>query len=211
MNHQDTVPSDSALTPAVRWCRAGHKGCILWFTGLSGAGKSTLAREVERRLFARGYYALVLDGDSLRATLNSDLGFGAEDRSENVRRIAEVARLFAFTGHVAIVASISPYRKDRELARSIAGQSACDFHETFADAPFATCEARDPKGLYRRARAGEIRQFTGLDSAYERPEAPELHLRTDNSTIEQCVERVLDYLTPRLRIDFPTADAPYEI
>jgi adenylyl-sulfate kinase len=199
--------SESSVTPAQRWTRVGHKGCVVWFTGLSGSGKSTLAREVERELFARGCHAFLLDGDNLRRALNADLGFSPEDRSENIRRTAEVARLLALSGQVTITALISPYRQDRENARIIAAASGCDFFEAFIDAPLAVCEARDPKGLYRQARAGKIQQFTGVDAPYEAPERPEIHVRTAESGIAECVAMIMDYVLPRLQIAAP---APHD-
>jgi adenylyl-sulfate kinase len=195
--------SESSVSPAQRWTRAGHKGCVVWFTGLSGSGKSTLSREVERELFARGLHAFLLDGDNLRRALNADLGFSPEDRSENIRRTAEVARLLALSGQVTITAFISPYRQDRENARAIATASGCDFYEVFIDAPLAVCEARDPKGLYRRARAGEIKQFTGVDAPYEAPETPEIHVWTAEACIAECTAMILDFVLPRLWIAAP--------
>jgi len=204
---QHLLVSKTGVTAAERWVRAGHQGCVVWFTGLSGSGKSTLSREVERELFARGFHAFLLDGDHLRRALNADLGFSPEDRSENIRRTAEVARLLAMSGQVTITAFISPYRKDREKARTIATASGCDFFEVFIDAPLAVCEARDPKGLYRRARAGEIRQFTGVDAPYEAPETPEIHVRTAEAGITDCAAMILNYVLPRLRIAAP---APHD-
>ena len=192
--------SEDFVSPAQRWTRAGHKGCVVWFTGLSGSGKSTLSREVERELFARGFHAFLLDGDNLRRALNADLGFSPEDRTENIRRTAEVARLLAMSGQVTITAFISPYRQDRENARAIAAASGCEFFEVFIDAPLAVCEERDPKQLYRRARAGEIKQFTGVDAPYETPETPDVHVRTAEFGVAECVALIVDYLLPRLQI-----------
>lgn len=195
--------SEDFVSPAQRWTRAGHKGCVVWFTGLSGSGKSTLSREVERELFVRGFHAFLLDGDNLRRALNADLGFSPEDRTENIRRTAEVARLLAMSGQVTITAFISPYRQDRENARAIAAASGCEFFEVFIDAPLAVCEERDPKQLYRRARAGEIKQFTGVDAPYETPETPEIHVRTAEFGVGECVALIVDYLLPRLQIAGP--------
>ena len=192
--------SEDPVTPPQRWARAGHKGCVAWFTGLSGSGKSTLSREVERELFARGFHAFLLDGDNLRRALNADLGFSPADRTENIRRTAEVARLLAMSGQVTITAFISPYRQDRENARAIAAASGCDFFEVFIDAPLAVCEQRDPKHLYRRARAGEIKQFTGVDAPYETPESPEIHVRTADFGVAECVALIVDFLLPRVRL-----------
>jgi adenylyl-sulfate kinase len=157
----------------------GLRGATVWFTGLSGSGKSTIANELERLLVAAGQPAYVLDGDNLRHGLNADLGFGAADRDENVRRVSEVARLFADAGLVALVPLISPYRQARERARQAHDVAALPFVEVFVDTPIEICEARDPKGLYRKARAGEITGFTGIDDPYEPPANPELVLRPD--------------------------------
>jgi len=180
-------------------------GCVLWFTGLPGAGKSTLSREVERALLVRGERVFLLDGDHLRRGLNSDLGYSPADRAENLRRAAEVARLIAMSGQVAIAALISPYRVDRERARAIVTAGGCTFIEIFVDAPLAVCEQRDPKGLYRRARAGEVSQMTGIDAPYEAPEAPEIHVRTAEQSVADCVAMILDFVRARLDI---TASVP---
>lgn len=165
-----------------RWARLGQVPVIAWLTGLSGAGKSTLAAEADRTLVAGGRHSAVLDGDNLRHGLNADLAFSPEDRAENVRRTAEVARLMAEAGTVVIVSLISPYRADRALARRIAGD--IPFLEVFVDTPLGLCEARDPKGLYRLARAGRIPGFTGISAPYEAPEAPDLVIRTQGLTVE---------------------------
>jgi len=171
--------------------RNRHKGGVLWLTGLSGAGKSTLAIEVERALFEAGYHVYVLDGDNLRHGLNSNLGFSHEDRTENIRRVGEVAALFADGGFICISAFISPYRADRQTARQAAREG---FHEVYVKADVATCEKRDPKGLYERARRGEIPDFTGISAPYEVPEAPELVVDTMSLDIEESVHQVLDYV-----------------
>jgi bifunctional enzyme CysN/CysC len=166
-------------------------GATVWFTGLSGSGKSTVAVAVERSLVAAGRPAYLLDGDNLRHGLNADLGFSAEDRTENIRRVGEVARLFADAGVVALVPVISPYRADRARARQIHEALGLPFVEVFVDTPLALCEARDPKGLYARARAGEITGFTGIDDPYEAPEAPDLRLTPDAGDPAAQAERVL--------------------
>lgn len=168
-------------------------GGVVWFTGLSGAGKSTIARGAAAALAARGRRAWVLDGDDLRAGLNADLGFSPEDRAENVRRVGEVAAVFADAGVLALAALISPYRADRARARRAAERvlGAGGFLEVYVRADLATCEARDPKGLYRRARAGEIPDFTGVAAPYEEPERPDLALDTAARTVEDCVDAVL--------------------
>lgn len=173
------------------WDRTGHKGGVLWLTGLSGSGKSTLALGVEQALHQLGYQAYVLDGDNVRAGLNKDLGFSPQDRSENIRRIAEVAALFAQSGTLAITAFISPYQEDRDIAREIIGDG---FHEVFVDAALNVCEDRDPKGLYKRARAGEIPEFTGISAPYEAPSRPELIVDTGALAIEPSVHQVLDHI-----------------
>jgi bifunctional enzyme CysN/CysC len=174
-----------------RWRRTGHKGGVLWLTGLSGAGKSTLALAADKALHELGYQAYVLDGDNLRGGLNSDLGFSPEDRHENIRRIAEVAALFAQSGTLVLTAFISPYRADRDSARMRIGEG---YHEVFVSADLKTCEARDPKGLYRRARAGEIPEFTGVSAPYEVPSAPDLVVATDRQTVDRSVATVIDYV-----------------
>ncbi len=174
-----------------RVLRNGHKGGVLWFTGLSGAGKSTLALALEARLFAKGYHVYVLDGDNVREGLNANLGFSPEDRAENIRRVGEVAGLFADAGFVVISSFISPYRADRERARKAAGGA---FHEVYIEAPLDLCEQRDPKGLYRRARTGEIPEFTGISSPYEPPETPDMVVRTDRLSVEECLSELSAYV-----------------
>jgi adenylyl-sulfate kinase len=168
-------------------------GIVVWMTGLSGAGKSTLARALHEELTKTDVRCFVLDGDDLRSGLNSDLGFSAEDRLENVRRIAHVARLISSQGHVVIVAAITPSHISRALARGIVGQT---FREVFVDTPLAICEARDPKGLYRKARSGTLKAFTGVSDIYERPDSPDLVLHTDASSIAEETQRLLA-LIPR--------------
>lgn len=184
------------LTSAQRIARNGHTGGVLWFTGLSGAGKSTIAMAVEQELFRRGYQTYVLDGDNVRRGLNSNLSFSPEDRAENIRRVGEVAALFADAGQIVVTAFISPYRSDRHRARAAAKEH---FHEIYIKASLATCETRDPKGLYRRARAGEIAEFTGVTAPYETPESAELTIDTDRLTIEESVAAVLEYVDRNFR------------
>jgi bifunctional enzyme CysN/CysC len=179
------------ITPAMRASRNGHGGAVIWLTGLSGAGKSTIAHEAERRLFERGYQAYVLDGDNVRTTLNADLGFSHEDRTENVRRLGAAASLFAEAGFIAMVAAISPYAADRERARAAA---RAPFHEIWVRADIAVCEQRDPKGLYKLARAGEIKNFTGVAAPYEPPPSPDLVIDTTDLPVERSVAALLDYL-----------------
>lgn len=175
--------------------RAGAKRqqpCLLWFTGLSGAGKSTVANALDAALHARGHHTYLLDGDNIRHGLNKDLGFSDLDRVENIRRIGEVSKLFTDAGLIVLSAFISPFASDRQLVRELFAPG--EFIEVFMDTPLATCEARDPKGLYRKARAGVIHNFTGIDSPYERPEAPELVLDTSELDVEACVARLLAWL-----------------
>ena len=175
-----------------RWKAAGHKGAVLWFTGLSACGKSTIANEVDHLLHSQGKRTYVLDGDNVRQGLNKNLGFSAEDRAENIRRIGEVAKLFCDAGVITSTAFISPYKADRDQVRELldAGQ----FVEIFVDASLETCEARDPKGLYKKARAGEIKGFTGIDDPYEAPEHPELVLDSNSKDINELAAEVIAWL-----------------
>lgn len=187
-----------AVTRAAREARNGHGGAVVWFTGLSGAGKSTMAEALERALFARGVQVFVLDGDNIRLGLSKDLGFSAADRGENIRRIAEVARLFAEAGIVVITAFISPYASDRQRARAIADADGrgVPFIEVYIDASLAVCEARDPKGLYAKARGGQIAHFTGVTDPYEPPDHPEVVLHTGAENVAACVDQLIGYLMP---------------
>ncbi len=169
-----------------------QKGCVLWFTGLSGSGKSTIANEVECALNQRGYHTYLLDGDNLRHGLNRDLGFSYEDRVENIRRVAEVAKLFVEAGIIVLVAFISPFLKEREKAKEIIGRD--NFIEIFVDTPLEECIKRDPKGLYRKAINGEITKFTGIDSPYEPPENPDIHIKTMEMSVEHSVKLILNFL-----------------
>ena len=177
--------------------KLGQDAATIWLTGLSGSGKSTLAFELERRLLDMGMVAYVLDGDNVRHGLSRDLGFSPEHRTENIRRIAEVARLFNDAGMVLITAFISPYREDRDMAREIIGTER--FVETHLAADVAACEARDPKGLYRKARAGKLPNFTGISAPYEAPLAPEVVLDTGVLSIEESITRLVEAVAPRLR------------
>jgi len=178
-----------------RELRNRHKGAVLWLTGLSGAGKSTVAFALEEALFKRNYQVFVLDGDNIRYGLTSDLGFSHEDRTENIRRVGEVAALFARAGVICITAFISPYRQDRAIARRAAGDRFC---EVYVAADLATCEQRDPKGLYRKARAGEIEDFTGISAPYEAPENPEIIIDTSRQSVQASVDEILRFVTARL-------------
>ncbi len=179
------------IDAGTRAARNGHRGGVLWFTGLSGAGKSTLAMALEQELFRKGYHVYVLDGDNVRQGLNANLGFSPEDRAENIRRVGQVAALFADAGVIVITAFISPYRADRMRARQAAGNA---FHEVHIDADVATCESRDPKGLYAKARAGEIAEFTGISAPYETPEHAELVVDTRAGEVDDCVARIVEYV-----------------
>lgn len=183
------------VTRAERERLAGQRGCTLWFTGLSGSGKSTVANAVEDRLWQRGIRAYVLDGDNVRHGLNSDLGFSPEDRKENIRRIGEVAKLFVDASVIAITAFISPYQEDRDRVRAIHGEG--DFVEVYVNCPLEECERRDPKGLYKKARAGQIPEFTGISDRYDVPTRPELELRTDLLEPEEAADQVVAYLEER--------------
>lgn len=170
----------------------GQRGCVVWLTGLSGSGKSTVGRRAEAMLLEQGRWAYALDGDNLRHGLNSDLGFGADDRTENIRRVGHLAQLFADSGCICLTAFISPYRDDRARARKLL--PAGRFVEVHVATPIEVCEARDPKGLYERARAGLIPNFTGISAPYEAPEAPELVVDTSTADVDTCARQVVDYL-----------------
>jgi adenylylsulfate kinase len=181
-----------AITRDDRQQLNGHRGCTVWLTGLSGSGKSTIAVELEKRLLERGVRTYILDGDNIRHGLNKNLGFSPEDRTENIRRIGEVAKLFCDAGLVALTAFISPYRADRDQVRAIMRPG--DFIEVFVDCPVEVCEQRDVKGLYKKARAGEIKEFTGISAPYEAPSAPELVIETSGQSVEQSALQILALL-----------------
>jgi len=184
--------SQGKVTTRQRELRNGHPGCVLWLTGLSGSGKSTIATELERELFNLGRHVYILDGDNMRHGLCSDLGFSHEDRTENIRRVGEVAKLFAEAGVICITAFISPYQADRDLVRQIMTEGR--FIEVFVNAPLEVCEQRDPKGLYAKARAGEIKEFTGISAPYEAPPRPEIELHTDKFTVTESIAQIIEYL-----------------
>ena len=187
------------LTREERWGSLKAKGATLWFTGLSASGKSTIASALEQHLVSQGVHCYRLDGDNIRHGLNKNLGFSADDRAENIRRIGEVAKLFADSGCIALTSFISPYAKDRDLARARHEKEGIAFIEVYADTPIGVCEQRDPKGLYKKARAGEIKGFTGIDDPYEAPAKPELVLKPETMSIEQSVEACLGLLRARGR------------
>jgi adenylylsulfate kinase len=175
----------------------GHRGATLWFTGLSGSGKSTVAVELEGILSEMGVLAYRLDGDNVRLGINKNLGFSAEDRTENIRRIGEIAKLFVDSGVLALSSFISPYAADRDQVRALHEEAGMDFIEVHVDCSLAAAESRDPKGLYKKARAGEIKNFTGIDDPYEAPAKPEIHLHTDQQSLEEEVNLILDELRAR--------------
>jgi adenylylsulfate kinase len=187
--------SEGEVTHEARVQRNGHQAAILWFTGLSGAGKSTLSTAVEKELFQRRCHTYKLDGDNIRFGLNRDLGFSPADRTENIRRIGEVAKLMMDAGTICLTAFISPYRSDRQGARDITPEGR--FIEVYCKCSLAECERRDPKGLYKKARAGEIPEFTGISAPYEEPETAEIVVETDKHDVEECVRQVIEHLKDR--------------
>ncbi|MFQ3246968.1 MAG: adenylylsulfate kinase [Arenicella sp.] len=182
------------VTRADRFNRLGQKGVTLWFTGLSGSGKSTVAVAVEKALHKLGKLSYRLDGDNIRLGINKNLGFSAEDRTENIRRIGEISKLYCDTGIIALNSFISPYRADRDEVRQLHSDGGYNFIEVHVDCALACAEGRDPKGLYKKARAGEIKNFTGIDDPYEAPLNPEITLHTDEMTLEEEVDIILNYL-----------------
>jgi adenylylsulfate kinase len=195
MPSPDVVWHHATVTRERREKLNGHRGAVVWFTGLSSSGKSTVAHTVEETLHQRGCRTFVLDGDNVRHGLCGDLGFSERDREENIRRVGEMAKLFVESGAVVLTAFISPFRRDRERVRGLFQHG--DFLEVYCKCPVEVCENRDPKGLYKRARAGEVRDFTGISSPYEAPAAPELVLETDRESIEECAACVLQLLAER--------------
>jgi adenylylsulfate kinase len=195
MKTPNTIYHNATVTRERRNQLNGHKSAVIWFTGLSGSGKSTLAHSVEEELYNLDCRTLVLDGDNVRHGLSSNLTFSDDDRKENIRRIGESAKLMMEAGVIAITAFISPFKKDRNLVRQLLPQG--DFIEIFCKASLETCESRDVKGLYKRARAGEIKNYTGIDSPYEAPENPELVIDTESESLEGSVAKVIDFLKSR--------------
>ncbi|WP_075185496.1 adenylyl-sulfate kinase [Teredinibacter haidensis] len=192
------VWQDHVVTKQQRSEQKGQKPCLIWFTGLSGAGKSTIANELELELYRRGQHTYILDGDNVRHGLSKDLGFCDADREENIRRIGEASRLFVEAGLIVISAFISPFRSDRRIARELFAPG--EFIEVYMSAPLTVCEARDPKGLYKKARCGDLKHFTGIDSPYEVPEDAEVSLNTAQKSIKACVKQIIDYLIAHDRI-----------
>jgi len=195
LKSSNTVWHRATVTRERRATLNQHPSIVLWFTGLSGSGKSTLAHALEEQLYQMRYRTYVLDGDNVRHGLCGDLSFSNEAREENIRRISEVAKLFLESGIIILTAFISPFRADRDKARDLIGDK--DFVEIYCDCSLSTCEKRDVKGLYKRARAGEIKEFTGISSPYEIPENPELVIKTEGKTVESCVDEILAYLKVR--------------
>ena len=186
------------MNAAARAHRNGHRGLVLWLTGLPASGKTTIAMRVERELFERGYHVYALDGDTIRTGLTSDLDFSAEGRSENIRRVAEVGKLLADAGTIVLISLVSPASDDRARARAIVGDA---FREAYVSASLATCERRDPKHLYRRARAGEIAAFTGVGAPYDVPDAPDVVLDTEHFEVDRTVADAVDYVVSEARVD----------
>ena len=192
MKTENTVWHEQVITKDQRSAQKNQKPCLLWYTGLSGSGKSTVANAVDAMLFDMGCHSYLLDGDNVRHGLNGDLGFSDDERVENIRRISEVAKLFCDSGLIVSTAFISPFASDRAMARE--KLAVGEFIEVFIDTPIAVCESRDPKGLYKKARAGEIKHFTGIDSDYDIPSSPEIHVKTAEQSIEQCAKQIVDFL-----------------
>lgn len=197
MSNEHIVWHDSSITKKEYQQKNNHKSGIIWLTGLSGSGKSTIANAAARELFEQGYQVTVLDGDNVRHGLNKDLGFSDDDRKENIRRIGEVAKLFVEQGTIVITAFISPFQEDRRIVRQLVETG--EFHEVFVKCDLNVCEERDPKGLYKKARNGEIPFFTGIDSPYEEPAAPELVLDTGELSREESKQRLVDYVKGRAK------------
>ena len=189
---------DRLLTRQEREKRLGQRSKVVWLTGLSGSGKSTIAQQLEQLLFSEGYFAQVLDGDNIRMGISNNLGFSVEDREENIRRIAEVAKLYLHSGVLTLASFISPTRAIRDMARKIIGPE--DFVEIYINAPLEVCEQRDVKGLYAKARRGEIKGFTGIDSPYEAPEYPALEIRTDQLSLEEATLSIYNYLKTKISL-----------
>ena len=192
------VPHNFHICREDRQKQKAHKSIVVWFTGLSGSGKSTLANMVEKKLFGNGVHTYTLDGDNIRKGLNNNLGFSKEDRRENLRRISEVAKLFVDSGTVVIASFISPLKADRDVVKNIIGRA--NFVEVFVNTPLEVCEERDVKGLYKKARAGEIKNFTGIDAPYEAPQNPDIEIKTNEERAENSAEEIISILKIKLRI-----------
>jgi adenylylsulfate kinase len=197
MSAENIIPHEHKIRLEDRLRLKGHKPMVLWFAGLSGSGKSTLASALEQRLYEAGYHTYILDGDNIRTGLNKGLTFNDTDRKENIRRIAEVSKLFVDAGIIVLTAFISPFREDRAMARQLIGPA---FAEVYVDCPLEVCEQRDVKGLYKKARAGEIKHFTGIDSPFEAPENPEIAVPTYQQTLEQSVDQLFQFVVSHISI-----------
>ena len=195
----NVVPQEYSITSEQRNILKGHRSLVVWFTGLSGSGKSTIANQLEKELFRIGIHTFPLDGDNIRSGINKELGFSEEDRTENLRRIAEVAKLFLDSGTVVLSAFITPLKLDRKMIKEIIGKES--FIEVFVNTPLEECERRDVKGLYKRARAGEIRNFTGISAPYEVPEDPEITIYTEKENASEAVEKIKSYIQPKLKLN----------
>ncbi|MAE86058.1 MAG: adenylyl-sulfate kinase [Flammeovirgaceae bacterium] len=194
---ENIIPHDHQIKQADRINKNGFQPKLIWFTGLSGSGKSTLAGAFETYLFNQNFHTYILDGDNVRSGLNQDLDFSDVSRKENIRRIAEVSKLFVDAGLVVLTAFISPFKEDRQQAKDLVGVD--NFIEVFVDTPLEICEQRDVKGLYAKARAGKIPNFTGIDSPFERPESPDVHVMTEGKTVEQSLKELIDQIIPKLK------------
>ncbi|GAB3535507.1 adenylyl-sulfate kinase [Pontibacter brevis] len=192
------IPHKHRINRKLRNKMKGHRSMVIWFTGFSGSGKSTLANALEEYLYEHGYHTFVLDGDNVRKGLNSDLDFSDESRKENIRRIGEVTKLMADAGLVVMSAFISPFKEDRERVREIAGEG--NFVEVFVDCPVEVCEQRDTKGLYAKARKGEISNFTGISAPFEAPEDPAIHIQSDKEPLDVSVQKLISYIVPKLNL-----------
>lgn len=195
---ENIVWHNASVSHNDRQQRNQHQALVLWYTGLSGSGKSTIANAVDALLFKKGCQTYVLDGDNVRHGLNGDLGFSDEDRVENIRRIGEVAKLFVDSGTIVSTAFISPFISEREMVKKALEPG--QFIEVFIDTPIEVCEQRDPKGLYKKARAGEIKHFTGIDSDYQSPLSPQVHVKTQQQSIEECAQQIVDYLITQQKL-----------
>ncbi len=195
---ENIIPHNFQIGKSERNKLNGHISFVIWFTGLSGSGKSTIANRVENELFKKGIKTFSLDGDNIRKGLNNNLGFSDEDRKENLRRISEVTKLFVESGSVVVASFISPLKKDREMVKDIIGKE--DFVEVFVNTSLEECERRDVKGLYKKARAGELKNFTGISSLYEKPQDPDLEIKTEEVSEKEAVEEILNFLNKKLEI-----------
>ncbi|MBC2843862.1 adenylyl-sulfate kinase [Winogradskyella flava] len=196
---RNIIPHDYQVSITDRRKSNNHNSFLLWFTGLSGSGKSTVANVVEQKLYQKGIKTYALDGDNIRKGINKDLTFAPEDRTENIRRIAEIANLMVNAGLVTIAAFVSPYKKDRENIRSIVKD--VNFVEIYINTSVEECERRDVKGLYKKARAGEIKNMTGISAPYEAPEQPDIEIKTEEESVDAAAQRILDYITPKLKLN----------